>query len=115
MILPSFLMVLLATLFGALASFFFKTGADRLRGDLKSVYTNYRLFLGMVLYVFGAFSFIYGLRLGAPLSVLYPMVSLTYIWTTIISHKFLKEKITRSTLIGIGCIIAGVGLIGLGM
>lgn len=40
-----------------------------------------------------------------------PLTSITYIWTLVISYKFLKEKITFKKIIGIILIIVGAIII----
>jgi multidrug transporter EmrE-like cation transporter len=46
--------------------------------------------------------------------VLYPMVSLGYIWTLLWSRIFFQEALTREKFVGLGLILAGVFLVGLG-
>ena len=51
---------------------------------------------------------------GGQLSVLYPMVSLGYIWTIIWSRLFFKEALTKQKFLGLGLILLGVFFVGLG-
>lgn len=44
-------------------------------------------------------------------SILYPMTAITYIWTAIISHRLLGEKISKRALLGIVLICIGVVLL----
>ncbi len=103
--------------FGAfIASFgppFFKAGAERLKLDLKSLAANYQLHLGIFFHVIPGFIFIYALK-GEQLSVLYPIVSTTYVWVTIWAMIFFKEKINVWKWFGISLIILGVTLLGFG-
>jgi drug/metabolite transporter (DMT)-like permease len=48
------------------------------------------------------------------LSVLYPMVSLGYLWTMVWSKMFFGEPVTRGKIAAIFLILCGCGLIGLG-
>lgn len=48
-----------------------------------------------------------------PYSVATPLGTMNYIWTLIISYKFLNEKITKKKLIGIFFIILGCAVIGI--
>ena len=48
------------------------------------------------------------------ISVLFPMVSVGYIWTMIWSKLFFGEPFTRAKFIGLGLILVGCGLLGLG-
>ena len=75
--------------------------------------TNYHLFGGVGLYAIGTILFIPALK-GGELSVLYPFVALNYIWVSLLSVKFLGEKMNRFKWLGIALIIIGVSFIGLG-
>jgi multidrug transporter EmrE-like cation transporter len=46
--------------------------------------------------------------------LLYPMVSLGYIWTLLWSRLFFKEAMTRSKLVGVGMVLTGIVLLSLG-
>jgi drug/metabolite transporter (DMT)-like permease len=48
------------------------------------------------------------------LTILYPMVSLGYIWTMLWARLFFKEPFTRSKIAGLVMIIFGVALINYG-
>ena len=52
-------------------------------------------------------------RLGE-LTVLYPLVSMSYVWTLLWSRLFFKEPFTRHKFLGIFLILAGVSFIGIG-
>jgi drug/metabolite transporter (DMT)-like permease len=75
--------------------------------------TNYNLFGAVALYAIGTALFIPALK-GGELSVLYPIVALTYIWVSFLSVKFLGEKMNKLKWLGIALIILGVSFIGLG-
>jgi drug/metabolite transporter (DMT)-like permease len=106
-------LVILATFIGAVGALFFKLGADKLHRQLRSIITNWKLFIGVGLYGISAVIFLAGLK-GGELSVLYPLSSLTYIWITLCSIKFLGEKMNRWKWAGIALILIGVSLIGVG-
>jgi drug/metabolite transporter (DMT)-like permease len=46
--------------------------------------------------------------------VLYPLVASSYIWVSIWSVLFLKERMTALKIVGIVLIIAGISCIGFG-
>jgi drug/metabolite transporter (DMT)-like permease len=46
--------------------------------------------------------------------VLYPLVSLGYIWTLLWSNLFFKEPLTRHKFLGLFLILVGVSFIGIG-
>lgn len=113
-------LVLLGTLIGALGPIFMKKGAEKFTINpikiLKNpliILKNYNAIIGCGLFGFSAIFFVWGLRHGE-LSVLYPITSVTYIWTCLWSTKMLNEKMNRSKWIGIAWILLGVVLIGLG-
>jgi multidrug transporter EmrE-like cation transporter len=46
--------------------------------------------------------------------VLFPLVSLGYVWTTLWSKLFFGESMTREKLTGLALILAGCALLNLG-
>ncbi|MEQ6390979.1 DMT family transporter [Bacillaceae bacterium S4-13-58] len=66
--------------------------------------------LGGFFYGTGAILNIVTLQL-LPYTVVYPLTSITYIWTLIISALFLKEKITVKKILGLTLIVAGAFLL----
>lgn len=106
-------LVLSATLVGAFGPILLKKASARRLSKLSSLVTNYHLFGGVALYAVGTLLFIPALK-GGDLSVLYPFVSLSYIWVSLLSVKFLGEKMNKYKWIGIALIIIGVSFIGLG-
>ena len=106
-------LVIAATLIGAFGPILLKKASEKKLSELKSLITNYHLFGGASLYAVGTFLFIPALK-GGDLSVLYPFVALTYIWVSLLSVKFLGEKMNKFKWLGIALIIVGVTFIGLG-
>lgn len=106
-------LILFSTFIGSFGSVFFKKGADKLSLNLSSLLKNWALPVGLVFYVSSAAIFIYALK-GGELSVLYPLVSLTYVWVCFWSIWFLGERMNLFKWLGIFFIVVGVGLIGLG-
>jgi multidrug transporter EmrE-like cation transporter len=90
-----------------------KAGAKRLERNLGAIISNWRLAAGIAAYLLSAVFFVFGLRRGE-LSVLYPMVSIGYLWTMLWSRLFFGEPLTREKIIGLGLILVGVTLLGLG-
>jgi len=102
-----------ATVIGSLGSVYLKKGSNKLEFKIRSILANRELFLGLFLFVFSSVFFIIGLK-GGELSVLYPLVSVGYIWITFLSVKMLGEPINKYKIAGIMLIMAGVSLIGFG-
>ncbi len=106
-------LVFLASFIGSLAMVCLKSGAMRLELNVRALATNWYLAAGVALFVFSSFFFILGVRRGE-LTVLYPMVSLGYVWTLLWSRLFFGEPFTRSKFAGLALILAGVVCLGLG-
>lgn len=107
------LLVMLATLVGAFGPILLKKASARKLSRISSLIKNYHLFGGVSLYALGTMMFIPALR-GGDLSILYPFVSLTYIWVSLLSVKFLGESMNKYKWLGVTLIIAGVSFIGFG-
>lgn len=105
--------VLIAALIGSLGSLFLKKGSDSLKLSFRALATNTSLLFGFLFYGLSVIFFIISLKHGE-LSVLYPLVSTSYIWTCLLSIRYLGEKMNRYKWTGIGLIIIGVSCIGLG-
>jgi len=106
-------LVILATLVGAFGPILLKKASAKKLSKISSLITNYHLFGGVSLYAIGTILFIPALR-GGDLSILYPFVALTYIWVSLLSVKFLGEKMNSMKWFGITLIIIGVSFIGIG-
>ena len=106
-------LVILATLVGAFGPIMLKKASAKKLSSISSLIKNYYLFIGIILYGLGTVLFIPALK-GGDLSVLYPFVALVYIWVSLLSVKFLGEKMNRFKWIGVALIIIGVIFIGLG-
>lgn len=107
-------LVLIATLISALGSLYFKIGSEKLsRKNLKNLMKNYGLIKGVILYGISSVFYITALKFGE-LSFIYPLVSLSYIWVSLLSIKFLNEKMNFWKWSGVFLIITGVSFIGLG-
>lgn len=108
----SILIVLASCLISAVGAIFLKKSTKTITFKIKSFTHNRLLIIGAALYSLSTILFVPALKNGE-LSVLYPLVSTTYIWVIILSYKFLKEHINIYKLIGIIVIIVGVVLMGI--
>jgi len=106
-------LVILASLVGSFGPILLKKASAKKLSDVRSLMKNYPLMLGVFLYGIGTILFIPALK-GGDLSILYPFVALTYIWVSLLSVKFLGEKMNSTKWGGIAFIIIGVSLIGIG-
>jgi drug/metabolite transporter (DMT)-like permease len=105
-------LVLAASFIGSFGAVFLKSGSQRLHRGLLH-FLNWRLAAGVLLFVVSSLFFVQGIRQGE-LSVLYPMVSLGYIWTLFWSRIFFGEPFTRGKFMGLFLIVLGVFFVGLG-
>jgi len=111
----SLLMILVFTLLSAGAQVLLKFGTVQLKlhPTLIGLLTNFPLIGGMALYGLGAALMVLALRHGE-LSVLYPLISLSYVWVAILSVLVFGEVMNPYKVAGICVIMAGVGVLGLG-
>lgn len=111
--LSSIILVLFGSFIGSFGAVFLKLGAEHMRGSVFRLLTNYWLGVGVVLYLLSSVFYMMGVAQGQ-LTVLYPMVSLGYIWAIVWARIFFKEPFTRAKIGGLAMIICGVALINLG-
>lgn len=99
------------TILGTFAALFLKIGSAKFSLNPVKFVKNYMILLGLMIYGVNSILFIIALK-GGELSVLFPMLSVGYIWIALASMKFLGEKMTMTKWLGIAMIIIGVTLIG---
>jgi len=111
--LSSIILVLFGSFIGSFGAVFLKLGAEHMKGSLARLLNNYWLATGIVLYLLSSVFYMMGLSQGQ-LTVLYPMVSLGYIWAIVWARLFFKEPFTAAKIGGLAMIVFGVALINLG-
>lgn len=104
------LLTALSAFVGSIGQLEFKRGADNLQWDFKLLLTNYHLIIGVVVYAISTILYIYALN-KEQLSILYPIIATSYIWTSIFSKIFLKEPVGLTSWVGVFFILLGVTLI----
>ncbi|MBT5924677.1 EamA family transporter [Candidatus Woesearchaeota archaeon] len=107
----AFVLVLFGSIIGAFGALELKRGADKF--SFFKLWKSFSLWTGLVLYGASVFFYVFALR-REELSVVYPLVSTTYIWITLLSMKFLGEKLNKWKVFGLIGIICGLILIGVG-
>jgi len=108
----SIALVFCCTVFGAVAQILIKSGANVLPdGHPMSMITNLPLMAGYSLYGISTILLILALRDGE-LSILYPVISLTYVWVTFLSVAFFKESMNVFKVLGVLIIVTGVTMLG---
>jgi multidrug transporter EmrE-like cation transporter len=118
------LLVFCCTICGAAAQLLIKMGMTKVAGvsgpalfttvsGLFSLLSNVPLMAGMSLYGISTVLLVLALR-GAELSLMYPVISLTYVWVTALSVLVFHESVNPYKLLGVGVIVVGVGVLGSG-
>ncbi len=110
--LSSIALVLLGSVIGSFGAVFLKLGAAHLAGGWRYIF-NWQLATGIALYLSSSVPFVMALKHGQ-LSVLYPMVSASYICAFVWSRLFFNEPITKGKIAALGLILAGIVCIGVG-
>jgi multidrug transporter EmrE-like cation transporter len=111
--LSSIILVLFGSFIGSFGAVFLKLGAEHMQGGLRRLLSNYWLATGIVLYLLSSVFYMMGVAQGE-LTVLYPMVSIGYIWAIVWARLFFKEPFTLAKIGGLAMIIFGVALINFG-
>lgn len=112
--LGSIALVVLCTIIGAAAQILLRHGAEHLEGStFAAQLTNWELLAGYACLAANTALLVLALRRGE-LSVLYPIIALTYVWVTILSPMFFGDVINLYKVAGVALIVLGVSFIGLG-
>jgi len=109
----SILLVFTCTILGAAAQLFIKVGMAHFSLNLVALLTNIPLIVGYTLYGINTIMLVLALRDGE-LSMLYPIIALTYVWVTLLSYGLLHEKPNFYKNAGIATIVLGVAVLGRG-
>ena len=105
-------LVFCCTLLGAGAQILLKTGANQLvHPNVLGIITNLSLIGGLSLYGVSTVLLVLALRDGE-LSLLYPVIALTYVWVTMLSFVVFHDRANPIKLIGIAIIVLGVAVLG---
>ena len=107
------LLILITTFLTSAAQILFKTTANDLVFDIVSIITNYKLLIGLLLYLVGGILVIISFRYGE-ITILYPILATSYVWVNFLSNYFFEEQINVFKWTGIAAIIIGVSLLGFG-
>lgn len=103
------------TLLGAVAQLLIKVGMSPAHFDpsVVGLLSDVPLIAGYSCYGLFTIAMVLALREGE-LSMMYPIISLTYVWVTILSYWLLKETPNLYKNLGIVTIVIGVGVLGRG-
>jgi drug/metabolite transporter (DMT)-like permease len=108
-------MVAACTVFNAVAQILFKIGMSEghFVPTLTGLMTNAPLVAGYFCYAMFTVVMVLALREGE-LSMLYPIIALSYVWVTLASYIFLHEPPNVYKNAGVVTIVLGVALLGRG-
>lgn len=114
----SLIMVFGCTILGAAAQILIKTGLKFLPQHvglfelILAGLTNWQLMLGLSLYGGSTVLLVLALRYGE-LSMLYPVIALTYVWVAMLSLFFFHESVNIFKAAGLVLIVGGVCVLGM--
>jgi multidrug transporter EmrE-like cation transporter len=108
----SILCFLLASLFGALGQFLYKSGAERTNGTVGSYLLNARLLGGVGCYVAVMVLFVAAFKKGGALTTLYPVYATTFIFAALIAWWAYGVPIKPANVCGMALLIAGMYFMG---
>ena len=108
------IIVFFCTLIGAISQILIKMGAGTLsHSSPLAMLTSPPLFAGYALYGISTILLVVALR-DAELSLLYPIIALTYVWVAGLSVVVFHEPLNFFKVVGITTIVLGVGVLGRG-
>jgi multidrug transporter EmrE-like cation transporter len=107
-------LVFCCTILGAAAQVLMKIGLSHpVESGLVGYITSLPLLGGYCLYGLNTVLLVFALRDGE-LSILYPIIALTYVWVTILSVVFFHEAMNYFKLVGVAVVVIGVAVMGKG-
>jgi len=106
-------LMFVTTLLTASAQLLWKFGANTIVFWLAAILLNWGIILGFATYGVASVLLIVSLK-GGELSVLYPMVALSFIWVNIFSPIFFGETMNAFKWAGVSVIIVGIILVNVG-
>lgn len=108
----SIVMILICTIVSSFGQILFKIGASNSKFDF-GLFTNYALIAGLFIYALCGVVMVIALKNGE-LSVLYPIMSLNFVWVSILSTILLPIPETMNVMkwTGVFIIVIGVSSIG---
>ena len=107
-------LVFCCTVLGAAAQMLMKVGLSHLsQPGVMGYLTSLPLLGGYCLYGLNTVLMVFALRDGE-LSILYPIIALTYVWVTVLSVVFFHEALNFFKLLGVAVVVIGVAVMGRG-
>ncbi|MGV8163171.1 MAG: EamA family transporter [Candidatus Nanoarchaeia archaeon] len=101
----------ICTFLTATAQYLWKTNSSF--HNIQEFIFNPWIITGFIIYFLASILYIYALK-NNQISIVFPMISISFIWATIISILLLNEKADFFNYLGIALIIIGVIVLGRG-
>jgi hypothetical protein len=106
-------LILFMTLITSTAQILYKLAAQRFELSVAGILMNWPLIVGGILYLISSVMMIIAFK-GGEISVLYPLIALSYVWVGILSQVLLGDIMSPLKWAGVAFIIGGVSFIGFG-
>lgn len=108
----SIILFLIASVFGALGQFLYKSGAQSVTGGFLQYLMNWKIISGIICYVTVMLLFVVAYKRGGALSVLYPVYATTFVWGALIAMIVYQEPIKLINIGGMAFLFLGMYLMG---
>jgi uncharacterized membrane protein len=106
--------IVFMTLITSTAQIFYKLAAPRFALSVEGIFFNWPLIVGGILYAVSSVMMILAFK-GGDVSVLYPLIALSYVWVSLLSPQFFPtDSMNAFKWAGVVTIVGGVSLIGIG-
>ncbi|MBR9703540.1 hypothetical protein GOV10_05855 [Candidatus Woesearchaeota archaeon] len=105
------LLMVLCTLFLASSQFLMKLASKNIAFSFEGIFLNWAFISALAMAGFGAVLMTFAFKHG-DMSSLFPLIALSFIWTTIIAAQVFEELIGSFVYTGIILIIIGVVVLG---
>lgn len=110
----SVILISVCTIISAAAQILMKTGVSHISQlNPLALATNLPLVAGYALYGIFCMMMILALRQGE-LSLIYPIISLAYVWVAVLSHFIFHDTLNPAKVLGIATVMGGVAMLGRG-
>lgn len=108
----SILFFLLASLFGALGQYLYKSGSELTNNTVSSYLLNGRLIGGVICYIAVMILFVAAFKKGGELTVLYPIYATTFIWAALLAMMVYGTPIKPVNILGMLLLVIGMYFMG---
>ena len=106
--------MLVASVFGAVGQYLYKTGADRSDPGPLAVLLSPWILAGMGCYIAVMLLFTQAFKAGGNVTVLYPIYAMTFIWAAVIGQVIYGQPVRPVHIVGMILLIGGIYLMGVG-